>query len=171
MTARKPKKPQPDIFDIVVTEYVEQGDDHAEITLTPAPTLWAAADAAGKKAFGNVDEELALSAQHHLAGLLARLALLATWEVDLEHVLHGCHRGTFYAQAAGRPPRPLVAGGDPLAADETLCRAVEGCHITVDDLGAPFDFAMYVQVPRQRLAAWKKRLNEMLEALLAGVPQ
>jgi hypothetical protein len=166
MAAKKPKRT---ISDIVMSEWVDPSDEHAEITLCPVPGLWAC----GLEEFDDVDEDLALSVQHHLAGLLARLALQVGPELDVERVLHGCHRPAWYAVPDDGRPRRRLKAGDHLLPGESFARDMpdESCHVVADDRGGLFDFDLMVQVPRKRLGYWKRRLNELLEELVAGVPQ
>lgn len=156
------------IDEIVVSVSVDTDDDHAEIALTPAPTLWASALDDFEP---EVDEREATETQHRLVGLLARLALLVQDDLDLERLLHGCQRGPWMAHRDGAAPRRLRTG-DRLRAGETARRDtyVDACGVCVVSDG-PLDFALYVSVQKRHLARWKRRLAEHLEQLVAEVPE
>lgn len=178
---RSPKTTKPvkhQITDVILSVYSDPSEEHAQITLYPAPTLWAQGPDPAYVFDENIDERTAEASQHLLAGLLARLALDLQYELALEQALHGCTAGHWYAESkADRSVVRRLGKGDMVRDDEHITTAGYGDHCCTtgpdDGLGADrlFDFCVYVTVPRRRLGYYKRRVSELLDLLVAGIPQ
>ena len=147
------------LADVVVSVVKEDQDDdgHWLIELHSGAYLASQSDEAWAT-YGSPDEQTHKVALHYVAGLLARIVLLAEVELAAEGAVHGCPKAKVYAHTFGAGDSRLLRRGEDHASEN------EFVMVTRDDCCAVYDPEGWVSfvIPKGRWKIWLRRIEAWL---------
>jgi hypothetical protein len=166
MTSSK-REPLTDLMDISIHTDETDDDGHSFVVVR----CGVAEVTEGEAAITCTNAEFE-SAQYFFAGLFSRLAMCLLNDVEAAAQLHRCRRITLDAYLGSSTREPQMEDlHDPNV--RVLVDYGRSCHVSVSgakltDHGWGPD--LYLCVPKGQRVAWRKRVEDELNALLASIP-
>ena len=150
-----------DLADIEIEVIKEDGGDgHWLVVLTSAPCRIADGVPGVWEACGSPSKEAFEGARHHANGLLARIALLAHAELEVERAIHGCGSPVVRAVARyDRTARILRRGTDyPTEREYVALDGDDHCGVTHRE-----DGEVCFVIPKGRTKVWLGHIRGWIE--------